>query len=174
MLENSGVGFHKFHCTYISLFFLSDLPIVTVAPLTYNGNIGGSVTLGCQAVANPAATNVYWIKSKNSQDTTIGSTTSKYSFSTNHPSLTINSLSSDDDATYVCYATNSIGTGNSQAASLNVIGSKYYKIMIILLMSGITLLSTFAATETVTRLPQLIVHQISQRLIISKDNFRYM
>jgi hypothetical protein len=160
---------------HIFLFFLlSDLPIVTVAPLTYNGNIGGSVTLGCQVVANPAATNVYWIKSKNSQDITISSTTSKYSFSTNNPSLTINSLSSDDDATYVCYATNSIGTGNSQAASLNVIGSKYYKIMIILLMSGITLLATFAATETVTRLPQLIVHQISKKLTISKNNFRCM
>jgi hypothetical protein len=50
------------------LNFYSHIPIVTVAPLTYNGNIGGSVTLGCQVVANPAATNVYWIKSKNSQD----------------------------------------------------------------------------------------------------------
>jgi hypothetical protein len=41
-------------------------------------------------------------------------------------------------------------------------------------MSGITLLATFAATETVTRLPQLIVHQISKKLTISKDNFRCM
>jgi hypothetical protein len=54
------------------------------------------------------------------KDITISSTTSKYSFSTNNPSLTINSLSSDDDATYVCYAANSIGTGNSQAVAANV------------------------------------------------------
>ncbi|XP_052061300.1 hemicentin-1-like isoform X5 [Mytilus californianus] len=98
-------------------------PIVTIPLGTYNGQFGGNVELTCNVVANPSATQVYWTKTVGGQATTIGQSSGKYSFSVNSPSLMISNLDASDEASYTCYAVNSIGSGNSQPTTLDVIGS---------------------------------------------------
>ncbi|VDI64014.1 hemicentin [Mytilus galloprovincialis] len=98
-------------------------PIVTIPLPNYNGQFGGNVELTCNVVANPSATVVYWTKTVGGQSTTIGQSTGKYSFSVSSPSLMISNLDASDKASYTCYATNSIGSGNSQPTTLDVIGS---------------------------------------------------
>lgn len=91
-------------------------------------NIGSTVTIGCSVSANPSETSVYWQKIQNGVTTTInaGSNQNKYGGSTvQSPSLQIFNVDQSDQANYVCFATNSVGTGNSQPSTLNVLGSKY-------------------------------------------------
>lgn len=109
----------------LCLFFcFTDIPIVTIALTQYNGNFGGQVTLGCTVVANPSATEVYWVKTSGNSNTEIRTATNKYSFSLNSPSLTITNLQQDDEANYRCVAVNPIGTGQSQTTFLDMLGSK--------------------------------------------------
>ena len=75
-------------------------------------------------IANPAATTVYWVKQVGGQNTQISTSNNKYSFSVNSPSLIISNLDQSDEANYICYAQNSVGSGNSQTTNLDVIGSK--------------------------------------------------
>ena len=106
----------------------ADLPSVTITLSNYNTNIGATVTLGCTVVASPAATNVYWERIVNNLQQSVNTTSSnsRYSGSTvSNPSLVITNAQSSDEGNYICYATNSIGTGNSQQSYLNVIGSKF-------------------------------------------------
>ncbi|VDI02517.1 hemicentin, partial [Mytilus galloprovincialis] len=109
--------------TYLTV--TGNLPLVTVT-LNYNNNIGDTVTLGCTVVASPSATNVYWERIVNNQQQSIDTTSSisRYSGSTvSNPSLVITNAQPSDEGNYICYATNSIGTGNSQQTYLNVIGN---------------------------------------------------
>lgn len=83
---------------------------------------------------SPSATNVYWQKIQNSGTTTINSNTNtnKYSGSTiNTPSLTVLNADQNDEANYVCFAVNSVGTGQSQQTFLDVTGSKFQLIEIL-------------------------------------------
>jgi hypothetical protein len=41
---------------------VSDIPSVQVLSNTYSVTLGNTITLGCQVIANPTATNVYWQK----------------------------------------------------------------------------------------------------------------
>lgn len=77
--------------------------------------------------SNPAHTSVRWVKTLNNVETDITVTNSnKYSGgSVNTPSLTISSAASADGGYYKCYASNSVGTGQSQSTFLNVVGSKW-------------------------------------------------
>lgn len=102
------------------------MPVVTVTNPSYSINIGNTVTLDCTVTANPTENNVYWQKIVNGVTSTInsGTNTNKYAGSTvQSPSLQIFNTDQSDEATYVCFATNSIGTGQSQQTTLNVIGS---------------------------------------------------
>ena len=99
---------------------------MTVTNPSYSVNIGNTVTLDCTVTANPTENNVYWQKIVNGVTSTInsGTNTNKYGGSTvQSPSLQIFNTDQSDEATYVCFATNSIGTGQSQQTTLNVIGS---------------------------------------------------
>ncbi|CAC5377805.1 unnamed protein product [Mytilus coruscus] len=110
--------------TYLTV--TGNLPAVTVTLSNYNTNIGGTVILGCTVDATPAATNVYWQRIVNNQQQNIDTTSSnsQYSGSTvSNPSLVITNAQSLDEGNYICYATNSIGTGNSQQTYLNVLGN---------------------------------------------------
>ncbi|XP_076095861.1 basement membrane-specific heparan sulfate proteoglycan core protein-like [Mytilus galloprovincialis] len=110
--------------TYLTV--TGNLPSVTVALSNYNINIGATVTLGCTVVASPSATNVYWqrIVTNLQQSIDTTSSNSRYSGSTvSNPSLVITNAQSSDEGNYICYATNSIGTGNSQQTYLDVIGN---------------------------------------------------
>lgn len=91
----------------------------------YSVNIGNSVTLECTVVASPTHTSVYWERNVNGVSTRISLNTGKYSGSTvNTPSLTISNAENNDEGFYICFAINSVGTGQSANTFLDVIGSK--------------------------------------------------
>ena len=96
---------------------------------SYSVLIGQSRTLECLVSGSPSATSVYWQKVVNSVTTTINSNTNtnKYSGSTvTTPSLTVLNADQNDEANYVCFATNAVGTGNSGETFLDVTGSMYF------------------------------------------------
>ena len=82
------------------------------------------MTLGCSVQANPMHTTVVWRKVVNGVATDLPAS-SRYSVSTvSNPSLSITSVQSGDIGNYVCYATNSVVTGQNTQTFLNVVGSK--------------------------------------------------
>ncbi|CAG2256290.1 HMCN [Mytilus edulis] len=111
--------------TSTSLNVIGNIPTVTVYQTIYNVNYGNSAVLVCSVTANPVHTSVYWRKIKNgvSTDIAIASSNSKYSGSTiSNPSLQINNADLNDEANYVCFASNIVGTGQSSQTFLDVIG----------------------------------------------------
>lgn len=112
------------------------IPVVTIPQAQYSVTVGNNILMECNIDANPAHTNVLWRKIVNGQptDITIGN---RFSGSTVAiPSLTINSAQSSDAGYYVCYASNSVGTGQSAQTYLNVVGSKseYHLLFYLLLI----------------------------------------
>ena len=105
-----------------------DAPQVNILANTYSVNVGSSVTLQCVVSANPQHTTVYWKKVVNGVPTNVNLATAnnKYSGSTvTSPSLVINNAVVADEGYYVCYADNSVGTGQSSQTFLDVVGSKF-------------------------------------------------
>lgn len=86
------------------------------------------MTLGCTVTANPSHTTVYWRRVINGALTDITVTNNnKYSGSTvSSPSLTIFNADNSDEGNYICYADNSVGTGQSSQTFLDVFGSKWW------------------------------------------------
>lgn len=108
------------------LFFFSGILTVIVDQPSYSVNYGQTIQLVCTVSGNPSAQNIYWQKTKNGIQTKINSNSIKYQGSTTStPSLTILNADSNDDASYTCFATNTIGTGQSQQTQLSVVGSKF-------------------------------------------------
>lgn len=108
------------------LFFFSGILTVIVDQPSYSVNYGQTIQLVCTVSGNPSAQNIYWQKTKNGIQTKISSNSIKYQGSTTStPSLTILNADSNDDASYTCFATNTIGTGQSQQTQLSVVGSKF-------------------------------------------------
>ncbi|XP_062603011.1 hemicentin-1-like isoform X19 [Saccostrea cucullata] len=108
----------------ITLTVSGDVPSVSVAQLSYSVVMNGDVTMTCSVSANPAAT-IRWIFTANSGGTTtISSSTSKYTFSssTSSSSLTVRTANSNDQGSYACSATNSVGTRQA-TATLTVTGN---------------------------------------------------
>ena len=104
---------------------LTDAPQVNILSPSYTVNVGSSVTLQCEVSANPVQTSVYWRKIVNGVSTDININNNKYGGSTvTSPSLIISNAEISDEGFYVCYATNSVGTGQSSQTFLDVIGSK--------------------------------------------------
>lgn len=118
---------------YPILFLFSELASITASPSTQFANYGAnSVTIQCSVSASPSATAVGWRKvSLDGQTSTAidaQNSNNKYSIvnSLTAPHLTINNVDFNDDSNYVCFATNAVGTGTSNNARVDVIGSKYY------------------------------------------------
>ncbi|XP_063428599.1 hemicentin-1-like isoform X2 [Mytilus trossulus] len=111
--------------TQTFLDVVGNLPNVVVTLQQYNVDIGSTVTLGCTVTASPTHTVVYWQRiGNNNVGTTVDMNNIKYSGSTvNSPSLTINNAALSDEGSYRCYATNSIGLGQSQNTFLDVVGT---------------------------------------------------
>lgn len=107
---------------------LTGAPTVRISQTTYPINIGKTVTIDCTVTSNPAYTSVYWTRQigTNPEETlsTTGSLSTKYGGSSVvSPSLTIYNVEESDQGTYICHATNIVGTGQSSQAFLDVVGS---------------------------------------------------
>ena len=111
--------------------YFSGLLSVIVTP-TQSSPIFGetSVTIQCSISGSPGATSVGWKKvSLNGQTSTnidAVNSNGKYAIasSTTNPDLTINNINFGDDANYVCFATNLVGTRDSGNARVDVKGCK--------------------------------------------------
>ncbi|XP_076095974.1 neural cell adhesion molecule 1-like [Mytilus galloprovincialis] len=101
-----------------------DFLTVTIPQSSYSVLIGQQVTIPCTVTGTPTQTSVFWRKAVNSVQTNVDiNGNSRYTgSSTSSPSLTIINTQSSDEGTYVCYATNSVGTSNSQNTFLDVTG----------------------------------------------------
>ncbi|XP_061169583.1 hemicentin-1-like [Saccostrea echinata] len=108
----------------ITLTVSGTVPSVSVAQSIYSVITNGDVTMTCSVSANPAAT-ITWIFTANSGGTTtISSSSSKYTYSssTTSSSLTVRTANSNDQGSYVCSASNAVGTRQA-TATLTVTGS---------------------------------------------------
>ena len=82
---------------------------------------GDNQTIICTVSGRPVATDVSWTKSSNGGFETIDRTAvpGKYSGGTKeNPTLVITDFTTSDTGTYICKATNAIGTASSQPAVL--------------------------------------------------------
>ena len=88
--------------------------------------IGRGITIHCTVTGTPTQTNVFWRKVVNGVQTNVDiNGNGRYSGGTiAAPSLTITNTQNTDEGTYVCYATNIVGTSNSQNTFLEVTGGK--------------------------------------------------
>ena len=101
---------------------------VTEQP-SYNVQTGNNVTLVCNVSSSLPLTDVEWEKNSNGTTTTINSNTNtkKYSGSTsNTPSLTIFYAELSDTGIYICLASKSDGTEESDIAALMVSGTVFF------------------------------------------------
>ncbi|XP_052061392.1 basement membrane-specific heparan sulfate proteoglycan core protein-like [Mytilus californianus] len=111
--------------TITNLDVVGNTPSVNLTQNNITVNYGNNVTIGCVVAANPSHTSVYWQKISGGQTVTIDVTnTSKYEGGTvASPSLYIIRADTSDAAKYVCFATSSVGTGQSTQGTLNVAGN---------------------------------------------------
>lgn len=108
-----------------SLNVTGNVPQVHIFEERYSVNYGNDISLYCTVNAVPNYTRVKWTKTKGGSVTDINSAIppGKYSgASVISPSLVINNVNLDDEASYICTATNQIGTGTSSSTVLDVVG----------------------------------------------------
>lgn len=80
----------------------------------------------CTVTATPTHTNVYWRKITNgvSTEITVTSNNKYYGSTVNSPSLEVRNADRNDEGNYVCFASNSVGTGQSSQTFLDVTGGR--------------------------------------------------
>lgn len=99
--------------------------MVTLAQSAYSVTKGSTLTLKCSVAATPAVTSVVWKRTINGVESYVITDGATYSGSTpNNPSLTIIGVNRTDAGTYVCSATNIVGTVESGQTVLSVTGGK--------------------------------------------------
>lgn len=97
---------------------------MTIPESVYSVNIGGNINLVCTIQANPVHIAVTWQKIINGVTTTV-LISGRFSGATvTNPTLTISNVTLEDEGYYVCFATNSVGNGQSSQCYLDVLGSK--------------------------------------------------
>ncbi|XP_065932028.1 platelet binding protein GspB isoform X4 [Magallana gigas] len=114
-LATNSVGTSTSDSTFLTVVGTS--PNVTMAQSSYSVLTNGDVTLSCFVSANPSASISWTFTSNSGSVTAISASTSKYSLatSTTASSLTVRSANSNDQGSYRCSATNSVGTGQATA-----------------------------------------------------------
>ncbi|XP_048778626.2 hemicentin-1-like isoform X2 [Ostrea edulis] len=108
----------------ITLTVTGTVPTVTVTQSSYSVFTNNDITMTCSVSANPAAT-ITWVFSPSSGgQTTISSSSTKYTFasSSTFSSLTVKTANSNDQGSYACTASNAVGT-NQATATLSVTGN---------------------------------------------------
>jgi hypothetical protein len=106
-----------------------DPPFLLVEESLYYVQTGNTVKLVCNVSSSLPLTSVEWEKNSNGTTTTINSNTNtkKYSGSTtNTPSLTIFYAELSDTGIYICLASKSDGTEESDIAVLMVSGTVFF------------------------------------------------
>ena len=107
------------------LNIISGLLTVTVGKSSYAIEIGQTVTLDCSWSGIPPAYYITWQKVINGIGRDINVRNGKYVGSTvSSPSLIITAANNDDEADYICTATNAVGRNYSERTSLDATGSK--------------------------------------------------
>nr|XP_022324706.1 hemicentin-1-like isoform X9 [Crassostrea virginica] len=121
-LATNSVGTSTSDSAFLAV--IGSTPTVTMGQSSYSVFTNGDVTLSCSVSANPSATISWTFTSNTGGVTQITTSSSKYSLSssTTASSLTVRSANSNDQGSYVCSATNSVGTGQA-TATLVVSGS---------------------------------------------------
>jgi hypothetical protein len=107
-------------------FFVLDPPTVTVEQPFYSVTTDNSVTLVCSVTSNLLITSIEWQRNVGGTLTTITSNTNTNTNSGSTIttlSVTIFSAASSDAGTYICFASNSVGIGQS-TTTLSVTGSR--------------------------------------------------
>lgn len=112
--------------THTILSALSGIPSVQIPSSSYSVAYGSQIRLQCVVNSIPPATSIEWRKTYQGVTTTINFGQSKYSGGTiTDPSLRIFNADLSDEASYVCSATNIVGTGSSRDITLSVVVCKY-------------------------------------------------
>lgn len=109
------------------MYYLEDIPTVSVQQPSYSVTPGNSVTLQCLVTSILNVTPVSWERKGKYSTLTIKYTTNTNKYSgttTTTPSLTIFNVGQSDVGAYKCFATNSVGTGQSTNTNLFLNGSK--------------------------------------------------
>ncbi|OWF53625.1 Titin [Mizuhopecten yessoensis] len=108
-----------------TLTVTGSIPTVTVSQTMVSVFTGTTVTLQCSVSANPTHTSVFWqFTPPNGGTTTLSIDNANHGGSSvNSPSLTVFNANSLDQGTYVCFASNLVGTGLSSQVLLSVTGS---------------------------------------------------
>lgn len=97
--------------------------MVTANQNTYSVTTGDTITLHCAISAVPSATAVQWQRTINGVTSGLNINGVDYGGSSlSSPSLVVYSTSITDTGTYVCKATNLVGTAQSVAIMLSVTG----------------------------------------------------
>ena len=107
----------------IQVVYILLTALLTVDIPTTVGDVlqGDNQTITCTVSGKPVATDVFWTKSSNGGFETIDRTAvpGKYTGGTKeNPTLVINDFTTSVTGTYVCKATNAVGTASSPPAFL--------------------------------------------------------
>ena len=112
----SGIFFYdKLDHRYCWLF--TDQPEITLNPLNVTKVEGENVTLTCNVTGNPEP-NISWVVKWSSIDT---DNSHGIDFSNDREKMTIMNVRRTDSGEYQCMATNNLGNGSSQVATLDVL-----------------------------------------------------
>lgn len=105
----------------------TDKPTVTTKTLEYTVDYGKQVAFDCEIHAIPLHTEVYWLKTIQSNITRkIPSTSRPISIDFYGSTLKIKEVRSSDVAQYRCVAVNSVGEGYSSEITLKVNGGNVF------------------------------------------------
>lgn len=107
------------------LYILPDPPTVTVSQTQYSAISGSTLTIQCSVSAIPAANLVFWTRTSNGVTSQLNIDQVSFGGATvGSPSLIIYTGNNNDDGVYVCKATNTIGTGQSQGVTIAFTGGR--------------------------------------------------
>lgn len=103
-----------------------DKPVITVQSET-NACDGELVNIDCKIDAKPDIYSLQWYRIIDGQLVELLQTSKHYTGgNTRHPALSIVNIAKDDEGTYICKASNSVGEGLSGECKLKVFCEYYH------------------------------------------------